>query len=239
MLKKALIAVLILLIIVAGVAYYVFSNIDSIAKDLIERSGRNVIGTEVSVESVSIDLNAGRATIVDLAVANPPGYSDHPAFRFSEVTAVIDIGSGVVKSIFSSQPEIRIEFKGDESNFGVLQENIRNSAPQVDAEQTPAPESPDDAEGEVISLQIDEVVVEQARATVISDQAEPLQLTINRLRFQNLTGSPEQIARVALGQFVAQVLAAAARKMLEDKAEQILEQQSGQVMDKLEKLLNQ
>lgn len=240
MLKKILITVVVLFIIIAGIAYYALSNIDSIAKDLIEQSGTKVVGTPVGVESVSIDLKSGRATINNLTVANPPGFSNHPAFRFSEVTAVIDIGTGVVKQIYSSQPEIQVEFKGEESNFGVLQKNIRASAGEGGADAPQQPESEDETDGAPVSLQINEVIVEQVKATVISDQAdEPLKLIINRLQFQNLKGSPEQIARVALGQFVAQVLAATARKMIEEKANQVLEEQGDKLKNKLIELLNQ
>lgn len=240
MLKKILITLVVVLIVVVGIAYYLLSNIDSIAKGIIEESGTNVLGTQVSVESVSIKLTEGRATILNLAVANPPGFSDHPAFRFDEVNAVMDIGSGVVKRLYSSQPEIRVEFVDEQSNFLVLQQNIKASTPQAETAEEQQPEPDEDKEKAPLSVQIDQILVEGARAVVISDEvAEPLEFTIDRLQFQNLKGSPHQIARVALGQFITQVLAATARNMIEKEAKQMLEEQGGKLKSKLEELLNQ
>lgn len=239
MLKKILIGLAILIAIIVIALYYIVSNIDSIAKNVIEESGSNVLGTPVSVGEVGIKLGEGSATIKHLNVANPPGYSDQSAFSFAEITAVIDIKSGAVKRIFTSQPEIHVEFKDGTSNFDVFNKNIEASAKargESVEEQTGAQDGADD---KALSVQIDEVVIENARATVTSDQTdEPLELTIGRLQFQNLKGSPEQITRVMLGQFVAQVLAETARKMLEKKAEELIEKQGDKLMNKLQKLLN-
>lgn len=240
MFKKVLIALAAVLIIVAGVAYYVLSNIDSIAEDIIEKSGTYVVGTQVSVESVSISLKEGRATILDLAVANPPGFSDQPAFRFDEVTAVIDIGSGVVERLYSSQPEVRVEFVGDRSNFLVLQENIDASISQEETGDSQPSASDEEREDVSVSVQIDEVVVEGAKTVVVTDgAAEPLEFTIDQLQFRNLKGSPDQVARVALGQFVTQVLTATAKRMIEKEANKVLEEQGDEIKGKLLELLNQ
>ena len=240
MMKKVFIGLVIVIGVVAGIGYYLVRNIDSIAKDIIEESGSNVLGTDVNVETVSIELREGRATILNLSVANPPGFSEHPAFRFDEVTAVIDIGSGVVERLYSSQPQIRVEFMGDRSNFFVLQENIKASAPQEEESAEQPTATDDDTEDAPVSVQIDEIVVEGAKAVVVSDDAaEPLEFSIDRLRFRNLKGSPHQIARVALGQFVAQVLAATARSMIEQEASQILEEQGEKLKGQLLELLKQ
>lgn len=240
MLKKILITFALAIVVISGIAYYVLSNIDNIAKDIIEGSGSNVLGTQVSVGSVSIELKEGRATILNLAVANPPGFSAQPAFRFDEVTAVIDVGSGVVERLYSSQPEIRVEFVNEQSNFLVLQQNIKASTPREETSEGQQPESDEVGGGAPVSVQIDEIVVEGAKAVVISDDAvEPLEFTIDQLQFQNLKGSPHQIARVVLRQFVAQVLAATAGSMIEKEASKILEEQGSELKEKLLELLNQ
>ena len=240
MLKKILIFLLILVVILAGVGYYIFSNIDSIAKDLIEESGTNVMGTDVQVGSVSIKFKEGKATINDLSVANPPGFSENPAFRFSEITAVVEISTGIVKRIYTSQPEIRVEFKGDKSNFDVLNKNIQASAGKSQKDKAKEPGDKKDPKKDPVQLRIDEVEIENARATVIRDDGgEPLELTIERLHFENLEGSPEQIARVMLGQFVAQVLAETAKRALEKKMDVYLEKKQDELKEKLGKKLEQ
>jgi len=240
MFKKFLIFLIFLSIILAGVGYYLFRNIDSIAKDLIEESGTNVMGTEVRVESVSIKISEGKATISNLSVANPLGFSEQPAFRFSEVTAVVEISTGIVKQIYTSQPEIRIEFKGDKSNFDVLSQNIQASAGKSGADKPEDPGGKKDSKKDPAQFRIDEVEIENARATVIRDDGgEPLELTIERLRFVNLEGSPEQIARVMLGQFIAQVLAETAKRTLAKKVDAYIEKKQDELEEKLGKKLEQ
>ncbi len=239
MLKKILIALLLLTVVIGFGAYYVLRNIDSITKDIIEESGSEVLGTVVSVGAVQVQLSKGIATINDLSVANPSGYSENPAIRFAELTAEIEITTGIVKQIYSSQPEIRVEFRGAESNFQVFSKNIKASAEENASAEEKQPESGERQPGKDPSLvQINQVVVEQAKATVTMDDDKSRELTIDRLEFVNLRGSPQQITRVVLGQFIEQVLKAVARQSLEDKANQILEEQGGEIMNKLKNLIN-
>lgn len=235
MLKKILIVLIVLMIVIGLGAYYVLSNLDSIVQGIIEESGSRVLQTEVKVESVSVDLGEGRATINHLQVANPPGYSNNPAFRFTEVTAVVDLNSGVVKRIYTSQPEIRVEFKGEKSNFDVLQRNLEESM----AKATPGEEEAQKKESEqVAEIRIDEVVIEEAKATVTVDSsAEPLEVSMQRLEFDNLQGTPDHVARTALSQFIAQVLAAVTRSMIEQKADEIIQEQGDKLKKKLKSLL--
>jgi hypothetical protein len=241
--KKILVTVFIVLAVLAAAAYFLLSNLDSIARNIIEDTGSEVLGTRVSTESVSIRLREGSAAISNLSVANPPGFSDQPAFRFSEITAVVDIVSGVVKRIHTSEPQIRVEFKGNRSNFEVLNKNIQASAASGEKNAKQEEEMKKDPDRDPVQIQIDEVEVEKAKATVTwDDGGEPVELTIDRLRFGNLNGSPQQIARVMLGQFVAQVLAETARRTLKKKAQEYIGEKQDALKDelgkKLEKLLN-
>lgn len=237
--KKLVIAVVVLLLVTAVAAWLLLSNIDSIAKNMIEEAGSEVTGTSVEVESVSIKLTSGSAALMNLSVANPPGFSDKPAFRFSEVSAVIDIGTGVVERIFTSEPEVNIEFKNGVSNFEALNKNIQAS---VGSDEKEKKESEGDKESDKapVQIQIDEVEVKNARATVtLEGDEEPMEMTIERVHFENLKGSPQQIARVMLGQFVTQVAAETARRTLEKEAESYIEKKKGELEEKLGKKLEQ
>jgi len=73
--KKAIFAVILLVLVLAGVIMKIGANLDVIAADMVEEVGTDVLRTRVGVSSVSIDLKQGKATINGLTVANPPGYS--------------------------------------------------------------------------------------------------------------------------------------------------------------------
>lgn len=237
--KKFVVVIVVLSIILAVAVWFLLSNIDSIAKNIIEEAGSEVIGTSVSVESVSIELTEGSATIRNLSVANPRGFSDQPAFRFSEVTAVVGIASGIVERIYSSEPQIRVEFRKGKSNFEVLSKNIQASAGSGDDKEQGA-EKNKDPDKDPVQIQIDEVEVKKAKATVTRDDgSEPLEMTIDRLHFGNLKGSPQQIARVMLGQFVTQVIAETAKRTLEKEAKDYIEEKQEEIKQKLGKKLEE
>ena len=61
--KKVLIALVVVLVLLAGGIYFVFSNLDSPVETAIETAGSRTLGTDVQVDSVSLDLLAGSASI--------------------------------------------------------------------------------------------------------------------------------------------------------------------------------
>ena len=77
-LKGVMAVVVILILIVAFAAYYVLGNLDRLVEVAIEKVGPQVIGTPVTVSSVSIALKEGRGEVSGLTIGNPDGYqSDH------------------------------------------------------------------------------------------------------------------------------------------------------------------
>lgn len=91
--QKLIIAAVALVIVIAGVAVYLYNSIDSIVKNAIERSGTEITGTKVSVESVDISLRSGRGTIRNVRVENPGGFADEDAMQLGEITLDLDVAS--------------------------------------------------------------------------------------------------------------------------------------------------
>ena len=79
MIKKILIGVVVLLVIVAAAIYFLFSNLDSIVKAMIEKYGTEAAQSDVRVDSVKISLTTGEASLGGLSVANPKGFSSAKA----------------------------------------------------------------------------------------------------------------------------------------------------------------
>jgi uncharacterized protein involved in outer membrane biogenesis len=89
--KRAfVIAIALVLVLVAAVAYYLYTSLDAIVKTAIERYGSELTGTPVHVESVNLALPKGEATIRGLRVANPPGFSKHDVFALQEISVALD-----------------------------------------------------------------------------------------------------------------------------------------------------
>jgi hypothetical protein len=78
--------------LVAAGAYLLWS-LDARVARAIEAKGTQIVGTRVRVDSVDIDLRAGRGTIRNVRVANPEGYSDADAITLAEIELAIDARS--------------------------------------------------------------------------------------------------------------------------------------------------
>ena len=91
--KKAFIIVAVLVVIIAALAYYFLSNLNSLVAGAIEKNGSDVTRTDVSVSGVDIAIREGRGSIKGLRVANPSGFKSSHAFSLDDMTVEIDIKS--------------------------------------------------------------------------------------------------------------------------------------------------
>jgi hypothetical protein len=135
--KRAVaIAIAVVLVVIAGAVYYVYTSLDSIVKLAIERYGSELTGTAVHVESVKLALREGEGTIRGLRVANPPGFSHHDVFDLGEITLAIDPMTLreiplKIQEIVIRDPRVRYELdaKGM-ANVNVIRANLAHSRGQ-------------------------------------------------------------------------------------------------------------
>ena len=138
--------IVILLILIAGAGYYLFSNLDSYIKAAIEKYGSQATQTAVTVGSVGLSLTSGTGAISDLSVASPAGYSAPTAVSLGSIAVQLDTGTLTgngpitVSSIAITQPQITYEVKGlgQGSNLQTIQHNVQAFAGSASAAQTPA-----------------------------------------------------------------------------------------------------
>jgi hypothetical protein len=90
--RLALAAVAVGIALVAGVAWFLWS-LDARVARAIEEQGTRIVGTRVRVDSVHLDLAAGKGTIRGLHVANPEGYSAADAISLAQIELAIDARS--------------------------------------------------------------------------------------------------------------------------------------------------
>ena len=157
---------LIVLIAIGIGGYYVYSNLDELVEQVIEQVGSDAVGAAVRVDRVELDLEAGRASIFGLSVANPMGYEGTNAFTLAELTVDIDLESLadrdpiVLDKIRIEAPVVFYEANAEgKSNLEVLADNASNAS---SASRTSDAETSDEAAGEAES---------------------PLRLRIRKIRF--------------------------------------------------------
>lgn len=230
-LKKPLIGVGIILLLLVIAVVFVGSNLDSIVKSAIEKYGTQALGADVSVGSVELDVAEGQGTIRNLTVDNPDGFSRSDALSFGELTVKFDYKSRTVELIRAAAPEVNVEMQGSSNNFDALLAGMDSGEPSE------APEEPADP----ITLKIDRIEIEEARATMTSDQRdEPIDIDIDRMVFSNIEGTSDEIASQIVKQLlsqirgsIAKVAGTLAREAVEEKTEDLKEDLGDKLRDKL------
>lgn len=132
--RPMIIAVLAALAVAAAVALrYGARSLDGIVASTIERQGRAVTGTDVSVDGVDLALTAGRAELAGLTVENPPGYETDYAVHVGRATVTLALGSlatdvPVVEELVLDRATINAEQRDAGSNLTDIQRHATASS---------------------------------------------------------------------------------------------------------------
>jgi len=230
--KKVLIAVLVLATAVAIGAWFLLTNLNGIARKLIERAGTEAMGTPVTVGSVDISLSAGRAVVRDLKVANPPGYSSLPAVHFRALSAEVNARTRVIRRVYAGEPVFRVEMKGGRSNFELLGQRLkhRSSEPKsVTGPSSPAQEKDTTAQesGSSAVFEIRIFEIKDARLIMSDQQGHHDELVLSRLVLRNLHGTGRDIATQIFSRIVGRIAAYEARRAIEKQIRRTVEKHGG------------
>jgi hypothetical protein len=224
-----IIAALALLMVIVGIAVFLYNSMDSIVESAIEKEGSRVLGTRVSVGSVDISLKTGRGTIRGVSVANPKGFSSKEMFKLGEITVDIDVKSLnrdpiVIDEITISLPDVRVEMNAQAlSNVDVVKSTVAKY------QSAPAPQERKQDSGFEKRLVIEKFAFEKGTvdvdATAMGVQATDLELP--PVRLNNVGGSkgdsPDGIAKTVSRAFlgaVTNVVAGEAKRRATDKAKE-------------------
>jgi hypothetical protein len=220
--KKVLIVVGVLLLVVAGVVFYVMTNLDSIVKAAIEKYGSETTKTAVRVSSVKIRLSAGSGEISGLTVANPRGFSSPYIFSLEKISAKIDVHSItsspiVINELRISSPQVVYELNQDlDSNLSVLKKNVQ--AASASSTKKAGKEKPGSKEIRIIikKLVIGSGSIE-AHAAAFKDR--PQSVTLKHFEMANVGGregaTPARIAEEILTTLLKEVGGAVVQAGLE------------------------
>ncbi len=118
-----------IVVVIAGVIYFVISNLDSIVKEAVERIGTEVTKAKVTLVEVEISTTSGKAALRGLTVGNPAGFHTDNVFELGEVSITVDtssIGSDiiVIKEILIAGPKVTYELGSDGSNVDAIKKNV-------------------------------------------------------------------------------------------------------------------
>jgi hypothetical protein len=123
-------AVIVLIAIVATLLI-VGGNLNSLIAATIEKSGREVTGTSVSVSGVEVSLREARGSIDGLSVASPDGFDAREAFVLGNITLALDLKSLreepiVIEELRIQAPVVNAKFlKDGKSNIDELRKRVQ------------------------------------------------------------------------------------------------------------------
>jgi hypothetical protein len=208
-----MILVALVLILLAGALFFLWTNIDALVKAAIEKYGSQVTKTAVRVSSVKIKLTAGEGTIGGLTVANPSGFSSPYAFSLGKINAKIETGTVtsdliVIDRIVISAPQVMYEINASgSSNINTLKKNIEQP------EKGKPKEAPQEKKtgGKEKKLLIRKLIIEKGeidlRIAAVGEKTEKLKLPPIELTDigKGSGATPAQVAEEVLSALVDKV----------------------------------
>jgi hypothetical protein len=266
--RKILISIVVVLIVVViGAVFYVYTNLDAIVKAAIEQYGTEAVKTSVQVEGVEIKLTEGAASIQGLTVANPGGFSLPQAFSLGEIAVDIDLERTskelvAIDAIRIAAPRVFYEINAErQASLNILKDNL--GADSGVSSSTTAPDETPPAE-QTAPMQLDIARFEfqdaSLHAKLVPLDNKTYDLKLPALVLTSLQGTPEQISQQLLDRLIdhareevkkqgldkeiAELKAKAQQRVdeerakLEQKADERLEEEKQEVEDKLKDLLN-
>ena len=140
--KKIIFTILLLLILaVAGVAYYVVHNMEDMVKTAVNKYGSQVTGTQVRLGGFQISPFDGLVKLSNLTVANPKGYAKPNIISLGDVEVKLDVKSLlnqmiVVEKVVVAQPDVTYEISNaSRNNISDLLANINKNTATAKAEE--------------------------------------------------------------------------------------------------------
>lgn len=141
MIKKIALAIAIVVLAIAGAAYYFASNLDSLVKAVVERYGSEATQARVTLKSVELKPTSGSGSLSGLVVGNPKGFSGAEAISLGDIRVTLDIASLqsnpiIIKDVQIIQPSISYEYASSGGNLEIIQKNVQAYAAKFGSGQT-------------------------------------------------------------------------------------------------------
>lgn len=233
--RTAVAVVAIALVVVAAAGAYLLWSLDARVARAIEAEGARIMGTPVRVDSVDIELAAGRGTIRGVHVANPEGYSSADVITLAQIELAID-----ARSLRESPFRITSVRVGDATVSFEIHEDGGSNIERITRHVTSRSREPDPEPaggGEPARLAIGEFAFAGGEIFLERPNAERERVDLPDLALRDLGGAKgasggeigEQIARA----FTRRVIAATAGHQLGRVVEKELGEAAGGVAESI------
>lgn len=131
-----------ILVALAIGGYYLFNNLDSLIKMVIEEQGSKTTQTTVKVDAVKSNLVNGDIAIYDLTIANPSNFNFPYAFSLKEISTKVNIKSlkeepYIIDEIVIRGVQVYMEVNKDKKiNLNEIKNNLSTGSSPVSNKKT-------------------------------------------------------------------------------------------------------
>ncbi len=127
--KKLLIGLVLIILIVVGLMFFVFQNLDSLITKAVNSKGSEVLKADVHLNETKIDLSSGKGSMHGLKIGNPAGFKTPSLLELNEISLQIDKDSimsdpVIIKDITIIAPQVTYETGDPDSNIDAIQKNV-------------------------------------------------------------------------------------------------------------------
>ncbi len=209
--RKLFMTLGLIILVGAGLAwYFVNVRLDSMIESRLERAATTSLGNHVEVGGVETDLRKGTLNVREISVANPPGYKNPYAMRFTGVEAAVDYDTLEIRRVVIDRPEFLIEELGGTTNFQQMLDAMEAGESPVPAAESSAPEP---------EITIRHFRIDGARAGFESQSLDRYtDLKVDAIEMNDLKGTPTELANQIGRKVLRELSSEAGMAMLEAQA---------------------
>lgn len=251
--KKIIIALLlIILIVVAGIAYFA-GSINDIVKEQVETQGSKVLQTAVVLDAVDIKLMDGFGELNGFSIANPKGFSESAALGFGTIR--LDIGTEnitempivieeVLVDSLAALYELNAQAKG---NLNVLLEQVEKSSTGTASDDKQAEQAETESKPSDVRIVVKKLVIKDTRLALDLSAVgqKKYDETLPTFAVENIGGSkglpPEQLGEAMgkqlLGKLIKEAKAKQTEKLKAKAKEKLMEKLEEKGGEKLKGLM--
>ena len=235
---------LVLVLVVAGLGYYIFSNLNQIVKDVIEDQAPKVLLTDVNLNEVDLDILNGRGELKGLVISNPEGFKSNSSFEMGNIALELDPASLqenpdviYVKELVIDGALLTAEQKGKTTNLQTILDNIEKSTGAGQSSGDSSTES-DSSSGPQKNIAIGNFKFINSKVNVITEYGDKT-LDLPAVEFANIGDKnkglpPNELLGAILKPLIDQAKKSA-EKALRDKAK---DEAEAKLKEKLDEKLN-
>ena len=217
------------------------NKINQLVHDTIEKTGTEMMGVPVLVDSVNISLSSGAGELNGFTIANPQGYTDPYAFSMDQIRFNLDVGSisGSPKRIqefILDTPAVTIQVLDDdrvnlEEIARNMQEKMAAAAPAEQPADTKAPAAEAGEDPAATLLAIDILRVTGVKLTLRHRKLEEgvKELILPDIEMKNVGGT----TGITGAEISVEIIKAISRKGMENALKDELQKEAGKFLDSL------